>query len=75
MEGIKLGFKLSELDKPDPTRPILMKNYFSVFKYRNPVEQQIIEELENGRYLLTARPPPTLWSYRREFGGVAEWLP
>ena len=57
MEGIKNGFKLSELDKPDPARPVLMKNYFSAFKYRNAVEHQILEEIENGRYLLVKNPP------------------
>lgn len=50
LEGVKRGFKLSELDVPDPNRKVLMKNYFSVFRYRHAVEQQILEELENGRY-------------------------
>ena len=57
MNGVKYGFKLSELDCKDISRPVLMKNYFSVFKYRHAVEHQILEELENGRYLLVNQSP------------------
>ncbi|MCP4931294.1 MAG: hypothetical protein GY912_04885 [Candidatus Marinimicrobia bacterium] len=57
MNGVKLGFKLSEMDKPNTAKPVLMKNYFSAFKYRHPVQNQILEEIENGRYLLVNTPP------------------
>ena len=57
VNGIKLGFKLSELDKHDKSKPILMKNYFSAFKYKHAVENQILEEIENGRYILQENPP------------------
>ena len=46
LNDVQLGFKLSELDKPD-TKKTLMKNYFSAFKYRHAVENQILEEIEN----------------------------
>ena len=52
VNGIKRGFKLSELDKHDKSKPVLMKNYFSAFKYKHAVENQILEEIENGRYIL-----------------------
>ena len=34
-----------------------MKNYFSAFKYKHAVENQILEEIENGRYVLVGKPP------------------
>ena len=57
MQGVRKGFKLSELDCKEASAPILMKNYYSAFKYRHPVQHQILEELENGRYLLVKDPP------------------
>ena len=56
MNGVKLGFKLSELDKPN-AKKTLMKNYFSAFKYRHAVEHQILEEIENGHYLIVNKSP------------------
>ena len=56
LNGVQLGFKLSELDKPD-TKKTLMKNYFSAFKYRHAVENQILEEIENGHYLIVNNQP------------------
>jgi len=57
INGIKRGFKLSELDRPKTSQPVLMKNYFSAFKYKHAVENQILEEIENGRYVLVGKPP------------------
>jgi len=56
MEGVTNGFRLS-FDSPTPVKKVLVKNYFSCFKYRNAVESQILEELENGRYLFTETQP------------------
>lgn len=56
MNGVTNGFKLS-FDTPNPKEKVLVKNYFSCFKYRNAVENQIIEELENGRYMLADDQP------------------
>jgi len=57
LEGVAKGFKLSDLDKKDPDRPVLMKNYFSTFKYRHAVESQILDEIAEGRYILCKDPP------------------
>ena len=57
MNGVSFGFKLSELDTLPKIRQVLVNNYFSVFKYRHAVEHQILEEIENGRYLLCDKQP------------------
>lgn len=68
-----MGFKLSELDKPDPERPVLMKNYFSVFKYRHMVEAQILDEIQEGRYIFSKNVPTivsALGAIPKKQGGV-----
>jgi len=73
MQGVKLGFKLSELDTVPPSRKVLMKNYFSTFKYRHAVESQILEELEEGRYIFSKIQPSivsALGAIPKKQGGV-----
>ena len=57
LEGVSKGFKLSEFKSKKPTRRVLVKNYFSCFKYRHAVENQILTEIENGRYLFVQQQP------------------
>jgi len=73
LEGVSKGFKLSDLDQKKPDRPVLVKNYFSVFKYRSAVEAQILEEIENGRYIFSKTQPrivSALGAIPKKNGGV-----
>jgi len=72
IEGVSRGFKLSQLDSK-PKRKVLCKNYFSCYKYRNEVENQILTEIENGRYIFTQHQPSivsSLGAIPKSDGGV-----
>ena len=51
----------------------MVKNYFSCFKYRHAVENQILTEIENGRYLFVHKQPSVvsaLGAIPKSSGGV-----
>jgi len=73
MEGVTLGFKLSDLDKIEPKDRVLVKNYYSCFKYRHAVEMQILQEIENGRYIFSKTQPKivsALGAIPKKSGGI-----
>ena len=55
MQGISSGFSIINSDKP--TDSIEMDNYKSAISAHQQVEQQILQEIQEGRYLVVEQKP------------------
>ena len=55
LNGIKNGFKIINMDKK--VSSVQTKNYKSAIDNRIAVEDQILKEIEGGRYVVVQTPP------------------
>lgn len=70
LEGVRNGFRV--ISRPYTGRPASQENYRSATgrDTRQAVEDQIVQEIENGRYLVVDSPPMLISPWGRSPRGV-----